>query len=247
MQAGHVEAANMLRALDDPAHQQAARQVHLLVCAEAVGGEEAVILQAVERPAEAAVIETDHVLPVDVVGCAGFDPLAHDGPPEAASWFRLARLASSGDRHRPGHPVGERSGPPLSPACPGAAWHARGRRRLQHRRRQPRGGACDRGSRAKRRAIDLMLDRLNLLAVQDAAGEIAFTLHTRENSRSLPSGTGSGAGQDRKPEAMLTVTAMITVLNTKPRKPCMVATRRSLRDVICTSETWNVIPSTTEK
>ncbi len=49
------------------------------------------------------------------------------------------------------------------------------------------------------------------------------------------------------PAAIFTVSARITVLNTNPRNPCSAASRRSLRAVIATSETWNVIPSTSEK
>ena len=49
------------------------------------------------------------------------------------------------------------------------------------------------------------------------------------------------------PAAMLTVNATITVLNKNPISPCTDASRRSLRDVISTSETWNVIPSTSAK
>jgi hypothetical protein len=36
-------------------------------------------------------------------------------------------------------------------------------------------------------------------------------------------------------------------LNRKPSSPCSAASRRNGRAVICTSETWNVIPSTKAK
>src|SRR6185437_3167533 len=49
------------------------------------------------------------------------------------------------------------------------------------------------------------------------------------------------------PAARFTVSARMIVLNRKLSRPCIAARRRNLRDVICTSETWNVMPSTREK
>ena len=46
---------------------------------------------------------------------------------------------------------------------------------------------------------------------------------------------------------MFTLSARMTVLNRNPSSPCAAASRRSVRRVICTSDTWNVIPSTSEK
>src|SRR6185437_8233088 len=47
--------------------------------------------------------------------------------------------------------------------------------------------------------------------------------------------------------AMFTVNARMIVLNMKLMSPWAIAIRRNLRAVICTSDTWNIIPSTSEK
>ena len=49
------------------------------------------------------------------------------------------------------------------------------------------------------------------------------------------------------PATTLTLTATMTTLNTNASRPWASAMRRMRRLVICTSETWNVIPSTNAK
>ncbi len=55
------------------------------------------------------------------------------------------------------------------------------------------------------------------------------------------------AGPHSSPAPMLTANARMTVLNRNEITPCAVASRRISRDVTCTSDTWNVIPSTIAK
>ena len=71
-----VEAAIVLRAFDDVVHHQAVGEMHLLVRAEAVGREVSVVRGAIDREGAAAVVEADDVFLVDIVGGAGFDPVA---------------------------------------------------------------------------------------------------------------------------------------------------------------------------
>ncbi len=54
-------------------------------------------------------------------------------------------------------------------------------------------------------------------------------------------------GFQSSPAAILTVSARMTVLKTKPMKPCKVASRRIFRDVMFTSDTWKVMPRTMPK
>jgi hypothetical protein len=46
---------------------------------------------------------------------------------------------------------------------------------------------------------------------------------------------------------MLMLRARITVLKAKERRPCNRARRRIEREVMLTSDTWQVIPMTNEK
>jgi hypothetical protein len=46
---------------------------------------------------------------------------------------------------------------------------------------------------------------------------------------------------------MFMVSAIIVVSKTKEINPCKSASRLNLREVICTSDTWKVIPKTKEK
>ncbi len=51
----------------------------------------------------------------------------------------------------------------------------------------------------------------------------------------------------RNSELMFTIKARMATLNTKDTKPCATTRRRMSLLVTCTSDTWNVMPTTKEK
>ena len=76
-----VEAAVVLRALDDVVHHQPVGEMDLLVGAEAVGGEELAVRGVVDREGSALVVEAGDVFLVDVLGRAGANPAGMTIPP----------------------------------------------------------------------------------------------------------------------------------------------------------------------
>jgi hypothetical protein len=67
----------VFRALDEPVGDEAVGEMNVFVRAEPVSGEILVVRAPIDREGPPRVIETDHVVGVDVVRCAGVDPLRH--------------------------------------------------------------------------------------------------------------------------------------------------------------------------
>src|SRR3954447_9775677 len=72
-----IEAAIVFRTFDDVVHHQPAGEMHLLVRAEPLGGEELILGRAIDGEGAIAVIEPDDVLLVDIVHRASFHPFRH--------------------------------------------------------------------------------------------------------------------------------------------------------------------------
>ena len=54
-------------------------EMHLLMRAEAVGGEVLVVGRAIDREGAPGMVEADDVLLLDIVDAAGLDPFSHFG------------------------------------------------------------------------------------------------------------------------------------------------------------------------
>jgi hypothetical protein len=98
----------VLRALDDVVHNQAAREMDLLVGAKAFGREVGVVRRAIDLEGAPAVIEAHDVLRLDVIRGAGCDP-AH----EAFSGGGMVRRPGRLPPERPTTPRKRQQRPPV--------------------------------------------------------------------------------------------------------------------------------------
>src|ERR1043166_9346658 len=103
---GEVEPAVVLWAFDQVVHHESAREVDFRMRAQAIGGVVFVIGRPVDGKRAAFVIETQHILLLDITRAAGVDPiLAHrrsisggsmdgTGRAPAGSWRRTKWVGS---------------------------------------------------------------------------------------------------------------------------------------------------------
>jgi hypothetical protein len=74
-----IKSSVMFGTFDDIVHDQAAGQVHLPVCTQAVSSIVSVALGSINGEGASVVIESDYVGTLDLIDSANFDPLAHLG------------------------------------------------------------------------------------------------------------------------------------------------------------------------